>query len=69
MAYTLFNKQIKRRLIHPTVGLWFTNDLEEAEEMLAACHEYLDASGMSNLKADIVLYDVDQGEEIITQEG
>lgn len=64
MAYTLYNKQIQRRLIHPTVGLWFTNDLVEAKEMLNACHEYLDASGLAHFKTFIVLYDVEKEEEV-----
>lgn len=64
VAYTLLNKADNRRLIHPTVGLWFTNDLKEAEEMLDACKEYLHADGLDDLQSDFVIIDVESGEEI-----
>jgi hypothetical protein len=63
-AYTLFNKGNNRRLIHPKVGLWYTHDLKEAEEMLQACLDYLEVDGLDNLKPDFVIIDVETGEEV-----
>jgi hypothetical protein len=60
MSYTLFNKSNQKKLTHPKVGLWFTNDLEEAKEMLSSFYDYLDSSNMSSLKDDIAIFDVDQ---------
>ncbi len=64
MNYTLYNKQIDRRLTHPVIGLWYTSDLKEAEEMLEACCEHLDASNLSKMKDSFVIIDVETGEEI-----
>jgi len=58
MAYTLFNKETNKDLIHPKVGLWFTNNLKEAEEMLAACYEYLDSINLSQIKESIVIKEI-----------
>lgn len=64
-TYTLYNKRLERRLSHPRIGLWFTNDLTEAEEMLEACHEYLRASGLEGNEEDFVVIDVKTGEEVL----
>jgi hypothetical protein len=64
MAYTLYNKSLERRLIHPKVGLWFSNDLAEAQKMLEACYEYLDATGLSDLKNEFIIVDAESDEEI-----
>lgn len=58
MAYTLFNKETNKNLIHPKVGLWFTNNLKEAEEMLASCYEYLDSINLSEIKEKISIIEV-----------
>jgi hypothetical protein len=54
-TYTLYNKRLKRQLIHPRIGLWFTNSIDEANEMLDACHEYLKSSGLSGNEGDFVI--------------
>jgi hypothetical protein len=59
MPYTLYNESIKKQLIHPKVGLWFTNDRKEAEDMLSACYEYLDSIDLSNLKDSISIVEVE----------
>ena len=64
MQYTLFNKRDKRHLVHPTVGLWFTSDYNEAESMLVACQEWLEDHGMDEQKEHFVIVDVETGEEI-----
>jgi hypothetical protein len=64
MNYTLYNKQLQRKLVHPIVGLWSTSSLEEAEKMLAACHEYLCAINLADLKDEFVIIDVATEQEI-----
>jgi hypothetical protein len=59
MKYTLYNKRLDQMLEHPIVGIWYTPDLKEAEEMLAACKEWLNASGMSELESDFSVIGVE----------
>jgi hypothetical protein len=62
--YTLYNKKLERRLIHPAVGLWFTNNLDDAKNMLKDCHECLCALKMENMCEFFVIIDVESGDEI-----
>lgn len=64
MAYTLYNKLNKQKLVHPTVGLWYTNSIEEAADMHAACLEYLAAINLTDLCHQIVVVDAESEEEI-----
>ena len=64
MNFTLLNKKLNRKLTHPRIGLWFSNDLEEAKSMLSACREYLDASGFEDMKSDFVIINADTEEEV-----
>ncbi len=68
--YTLYNKKLKKNLTHPAVGLWFTPKLEEAQDMLKACREYIEATQLP-LSKDIVIRVVETGEligdEAVTQ--
>lgn len=57
MLFTLFNKSTNKPLKIPHIGTWTTNSQEEAEEMLDACLEYLDAINAKNLKDDIIIID------------
>jgi hypothetical protein len=57
-SYTLFNKRLNRQLTHPKVGLWFTNDLKEAEEMLQACKEYVQAIGVPSILEDFEIMEL-----------
>lgn len=59
MSYTLYNKVNNQKLVHPKVGLWFANDIKEAEEMLLACHEYLKASNLEWMCENIVIIDAE----------
>lgn len=40
MSYALYNKSNNVYLTHPKVGLWHTDNLAEAEDMLISCQEY-----------------------------
>ena len=53
-------------LLHPKIGLWFTADLDEAQNMLNACHEYLEAIKADSIKDEFVIVDVETGEEILS---
>ncbi len=62
MNYTLYNKRLQRRLIHPRVGVWYTTDIEEAISMLNACHDYLRALDLD--PASCVLWDMENDKEV-----
>jgi hypothetical protein len=63
MSYTIYNKRLERRLIHPRVGVWYTNDLEEAISMLAACQDYVRTMDMD--PTAFVLWDVEEDKEFL----
>lgn len=58
MRYTLFNKNTNLPL-KLKIGIWSTDNKQEAEEMLDACLEYVDAIGASYLKDQIIIIDTD----------
>jgi hypothetical protein len=60
--YTLLNKKNGKTLKHPSVGLWFTSDLKEAEEMLEACTEYINSINMN--PSDFIIINARSGEII-----
>jgi len=60
MNYTLYNKELDRRLVHPRVGLWFTTDLEEAKSMLKDCHDFVGEEA----KYNFIIIDADTGVEL-----
>jgi len=68
--YTLFNKKLKRKLIHPIIGLWFTNDIDEARDMLAACkRHFLESQTVKTCRLEafaneFVIVDTETDEEI-----
>jgi hypothetical protein len=59
VAYTLYNETNNEKLTHPKVGLWFANDMEEATEMLKACHMHLKASGLDWMCKHITIVDAE----------
>ena len=64
MKYGLFNKGNGKLLVHPRVGTWVTSDLKEAEDMLAACREYLNASGLQHIQDDFIIVDAETQEKV-----
>ena len=54
-TYILFNLKLKKPLMHPIVGLWFTNDKEEADELLKEFHIYVKDIGHEELISDLVV--------------
>ena len=61
MNYTLYNKELDRKLIHPRVGVWFTTDLEEAKLMLKDCHAFVGEMQKSNF----IIINLDTDEEAL----
>ena len=58
-SYTLYNKKLGINLEHPSVGLWFTINLDEANEMLEACHEYLVSINAFEMVDDFIVVEVE----------
>lgn len=54
-TYILFNKNLKKPLMHPRVGLWFTTDKKEADELLQEFHSYVKDIGHEELITDLVV--------------
>jgi hypothetical protein len=59
MIYALYNKDLEKKLTHPRLGVWYTDDYDEAQEMLADCHEYLEAIGGKDLISNFVIIDAE----------
>lgn len=53
--YILFNTKLKKPLMHPQVGLWFTNDKQEADDLLKEFHDYVKDIGHEDLIPDLVI--------------
>lgn len=64
MHYCLYNRLLDTYLIHPTIGLWTTNDLQEAEEMLAACRRYVRSFDQENYEEQFIIVHYETGEEV-----
>ncbi len=63
MAYTLYNKKLDQLLTHPKIGLWYTNDLAEAEKMLLVCKEYIRTFNHEDYEKEFVIVDAETGKE------
>lgn len=62
--YSLYNKRLEKKLNHPRVGVWYTPNLAEAEDMLKACRGYVGTIGVAGYVDDFVIVDTITGEEI-----
>lgn len=47
MSYVLYNRKEDKYLEMPNRGMWYSNDYEEAKELLTACHQYVQAVNLS----------------------
>lgn len=56
--YGLYNTHNQTFLTHPQVGLWYTEDRQEAESMLAACQDYLRSYQLDFLVECIVVKEI-----------
>jgi len=64
MFYTLYNKQLDTYLVHPQIGLWYTSDLKEAEDMLLACLEYVQSFDFVDYDCQFVIINAENYEEL-----
>lgn len=66
--YTLYNKELNRFLKHPKDGIWASDSLEEAQELLKSAQEYVKAIGVPELvdKLTIIEVNMEQMKEMIT---
>lgn len=62
MYYTLCNNG--KNLTHPKVGLWFTDDIEEAKDMLETCCEYLRECGLEFVIENIKIKELESSDDI-----
>jgi hypothetical protein len=60
--FILHNKLLNKDLIHPRIGLWYTNDLAEAVDLLEVCKKYVIAEGLES--SHFVILDMDTREEV-----
>ena len=61
MFYALYNKTTNQKLIHPVVGLWNTDKLDDAKALLKSCKEYMN---VYNLNHEIIIINAENGEEV-----
>jgi hypothetical protein len=66
MNYALYNKIGKVYLEHPKVGLWFTENEQEAQDMLKVCREYILTTNSSWLANEIVIFPFKSVDELHT---
>lgn len=62
--YKIHNKSNGKDLIYPSVGLWTSPDINEAVEQRDNLRGYLNATGFDFLASDVVIINIDTGEEI-----
>lgn len=53
--YTLYNTKLKKTLVHPQVGIWYSSTKEEADLLLHDIHEYVKAIGADQLLPDLIV--------------
>lgn len=59
MTYTIYNKITNLKLVHPAYGIWNTNSLQEAQEMLASCREFVISIGLEDIVNEFIITDLD----------
>ena len=64
ITYKLYNKAHDRELVHPKLGLWMTNDLQQARDMREVVCDYLRLKGWETMENEIVIKNCETEEEI-----
>lgn len=63
MKYSIFNKSLNKKLSHPKLGIWFTEDIHEAKELLRCFKEYLNNIGDKD--TSLYLVNAENNEKIL----
>lgn len=58
--YTLFNKELNRFLKHPKDGIWATDNLDEAQELLKSAQNYVKAIGIPEIAEKLVVMEISE---------
>jgi hypothetical protein len=67
MPYALYNENNQEKLTHPSIGMWYADDLNEATSMLEACQEYMTSMNLpEDFQKRIYIVDADTDEKIDT---
>jgi hypothetical protein len=56
--FVLYNKNLNRYFKHPRIGVWWSHDLEEAEQLLQVAKEVVKDMGLSELADALVVQEV-----------
>lgn len=64
MRYKLYNKVHDRELVHPKLGLWSTDNLQDAIDMRELVRDYLRLKGWEAMESEIVIKNCETQEEI-----
>lgn len=59
MTYVLYNKELQRYLKHPKDGVWASQSLEEAQDLLDAAKAYVKAVGVPELADNLTILEVE----------
>ena len=62
--YKLHNKHTSKDLVYPSIGLWNTPDLDDAERMQEAVRVHLRLNGLDYMCEKIVIRDMRTDKEI-----
>jgi hypothetical protein len=65
VSYKIHNKSNGHDLTYPSVGLWNSPDITEARNHIDALKGYLEAIGMGFISKDVVIINMETGEEIL----
>lgn len=63
VTYKLYNKAHGRELVHPRLGLWVAESLQEAKKMRDLVCDYLTLNGWDEMKEEIVIRNCETEEE------
>lgn len=58
--YTLFNKELQRFLKHPSDGVWASESIEEAQDLLEAAKQYCRAIGVPEIADQLTVVEISE---------
>ncbi len=60
--YTLYNRELNRFLKHPKDGIWASENLEEAQELLKAAQDYVKAIGVPEISDKLGIMEINMNQ-------